>query len=162
MHDVIYYDCGCEKNINLPKRAYTRPSILSIAVFIILMSFLASFLNGWLFVFLFTFLAPLQILNMVVAYFAGLSLSKIICKKWHKNLLVVFLIMVTIQVSWVFFAMASVAVLYGHPYKECLDACVVISNGQVFLRLFVFSLIIFLPAYYSLCRYYVWFRNYKI
>ena len=146
----------------LPKRAFTKPSIVAVVFFIIILLILipntialyknaasAQVINLF-------FLSPLVLPGLFCAYHTGLAIGKFSYTKWHKGLPVSILVLIIMQITCIALCVGIEIALAGYPIRMCFDICQNAEMIDAIASYSLFSTISFLPAYYASWRYYSW------
>lgn len=157
------------RNLNLPKRAFTKPSVLSIVFFILITiiwvpNTLPFFTNmASLQIFAAIFLAPLAVVALVfLSYNTGLSLAKYNYDKVKKgNLVFPYAILLVMHVLCILCCIVLEIILVGYPFGACFDTCQYIEMTTAIFAYSIVTTVLFLPAYYAIYRYYQWVVKYK-
>lgn len=146
----------------LPKRAFTKPSIVAIVFFIVILLILipntiALYTNkAGAQSLILIYLSPLALPGLFCAYHTGLAIGKISYIKWHKELLASILALVIMQIVCVALCIGIEIALAGYPMEMCFDICQKVELTDAIISYSLFSTILFLPAYYASCRYSSW------
>ena len=146
----------------LPKRAFTKPSIVAVVFFIIILLILipntialytnkASVQGIYLII-----LSPLVLPGLFCAFHTGLAIGKISYTKWHKGLPVSIFVLIIMQIICITLCIGIEITLAGYPIKMCFDICQKVEMIDTIASYSLFSTMLFLPAYYALWRYYSW------
>ena len=146
----------------LPKRAFTKPSIVAVVFFIIILLILipntialytntASVQSIYLII-----LSPLVLPGLFCAYHTGLVIGKFSYTKWHKGLPVSISALIIMQITCIAFCVGIEIALAGYPIRMCFDICQKVEMIDAIASYSLFSTILFLPAYYASWRYYSW------
>ena len=149
----------------LPKRAYSKPSVVSAIVAILFIAIIL--IEGPLTLSFFTNYAsvqaiymiicsPLIILGLFFSYYTGLAIGKMIIGKWHKSIFVAILAMVTVQIICIVLCILIEIAYLGHPIRLCFDVCQDVSLLTTIASYTLFVVLMFVPAFYALYLYRVW------
>ena len=151
----------------LPKRVFTKPSVVAIVFFVIILLVLipntvALYTHkGSTQLLVLLYLSPLVLPGLFCAYHTGLAIGKIIYTKWHKGLSVSFLMVVVMQCICIALCVWIEIALFGYPVQMCFDICQKVEINDVIISYLIFSTILFLPAYYAICRYSGWYHEFN-
>ena len=149
---------------HIPDLAITKPSILSIVLFIlIVLIYVPNTAFAGVQFFVAIFLAPLPVIGLFLSLYFGISFAKL-CYKWVSkgNLFLPFLILLTIQCICIGICFCIEIVLTGYPIKSCFDTCDVMDTAVVIMRYYIATTILFLPAYCALLQYRIWVKKYNL
>ncbi len=152
----------------LPKRAFTKPSIVAMVFFFIIVLVLVPhtlplYTNAALLQFLvLIYLSPLVIPGFFCSYHTGLALAKIFYKKLNLNFYVAFFAVLVIQIICVALCVAIEIMLTGYPIKSCFEICQQIEITDSIIAYLIFTTVLFLPAYYAFCRYSSWYYHHQV
>jgi hypothetical protein len=154
---------------NIPKRAVSKPKIISLAFFIIIVVIwvphtLPFFKNmASMQIFAAIFLAPLAIVGLFLSYDSGISLAKFYYRRVAKGkLFVPYGILLIIHVLCIGACILHERILVGYPFKMCVDHCQQIEMPTAIMAYSIVSSVLFLPAYCAIYRYRKWTLKYNL
>lgn len=148
-----------------PKRAYTGPSMIAVALFILILLVLtpntvAFYTNkASIQALVLIFLSPLIIPELFCAYHTGLAVGKIARAKQHKELFAPFLALAVMQAICIALCVGIEIGIAGYPIELCFDWCQKVRIIDVVVSYLQFSTVLFLPAYYAAWRYHSWHKK---
>lgn len=154
---------------NIPKRAVSKPKIISLIFFIIIvviwvphtLPFFTNTASAQIFIAI--YLAPLAIVGLFLSYSSGISLAKFNYERVAKDeLFVPYGILLIIHVTCVEICILQELIFAGYPFKACFDYCQQIEMLAAIMSYFMASSILFLPAYCAIYRYRKWVLKYNL
>lgn len=154
---------------NIPKRAVSKPKIISLIFFIIIviiwvphtLPFFKNMASVQIFVAI--FLAPLAIAGLFLSYNSGISLAKFNYKRVAKGkLFVPYGILLIIHVLCIGACILHELILVGYPFKMCFDYCQQIEMPTAITAYSIVSSVLFLPAYCAIYSYRKWVLKYNL
>lgn len=173
-----------KKQNNIPKRAIKKPRITGLVICTIIFMAIVVFwanlaLPGLNSVyswnnFYSVMYSPLPIVGLFLSYNIGVSLAKINYKRVIKGkLLIPYLIIFVIQILCIVGAYTWGETTYPLDMKafpvpalkicyQSIVECEHINPSTAIMTYFVISSVLFLPAYYAICRYYIWTLKYRL
>ncbi len=149
---------------NIPKRAISRPNVISSIFFIIiLLIYVPNTLFAGVQLFFAIYLAPLAIVELFLAYSFGIVLAKYNYNRVKRgNLFLPYLILVVIHIVCIAVCLAIEFWLAGYPIKDCFDTCTKIDTITAVVRYSIVSSVLFLPAYCAIFQYRRWILKYNL
>lgn len=155
-----------QKATKIPKRAFTKPSIAAVVIFILIVfllvpSTLPLFTNkASAQLLVVTFFSPFLVIpGLPCSYYSGLALAKIIRHKTGGGLLASFSAMLVSHIVCIAICIGIEVVIAGYPFQMCFDVCQKVEMPAAMAAYSLFSTLLFLPAYYALFRYAAWTRK---
>ena len=154
---------------NIPKRAVSKPKIISSIFFIIIvviwvphtLPFFENMASAQIFIAI--FLAPLAIAGLFLSYNSGISLAKYNYEQVVKGkLFVPYGILLIIHVLCIGACILHELMLAGYPFKMCFDFCQQIEMPAAIMAYSIVSSVLFLPAYCAIYRYRKWVLKYNL
>ena len=158
-----------ETQNKIPKKAISKPSIISLIFFIIIVIIwvphtLPFFKNmASVQIFAAIFLAPLAIVGLFLAYNSGITIAKYNYNQVAKgNLFLPYLILAAIHIGCIEGCLVHELILVGYPFKMCFDYCQQIEMITAVMAYSIVSTALFLPAYCAIYRYRRWVAKYNL
>ena len=154
---------------NIPKKATSRPKIISLIFFIIIvviwvphtLPFFKNMASVQLFAAI--FLAPLAIVGLFLSYNSGISLAKFNYERVAKGkLFVPYGILLIIHVLCIGVCILNELILAGYPFRMCFDTCQYIEMPTAIMAYSIVSTVLFLPAYFAIYRYRRWVLKFNL